>query len=303
VGSLHLVKLFPMKFALIVCTIFVVVTLSFSFNTKDGWVSLLDKNLTQWNNYLSYRHSETYSGEMPKNEKVEPLEPVGLNKDTDSVFSVLNENGGPVLRVSGEIYGCLFTKEEFSNYHLRLKVKWGTKKWPPRKQKLRDSGICYHSIGDYGKDYWRAWMMSQEFQIMEGHMGDYWNIGNSAIDIKAFLPEGTMNPVAGNDQPFLAMGTGTDTKGFCLRTVNNESPNGQWTTLDLICYNGNSLHIVNGKVVMVLSNSRYHQDNKDILLTKGKIQIQSEGAEVFYKDIEIKKLNTLPQEYANYFVR
>ncbi|MEO6674094.1 MAG: family 16 glycoside hydrolase [Ginsengibacter sp.] len=96
------------------------------------------------------------------------------------------ENGGPVLRISGEIYGCIFTKEEYENYHLRLKVKWGEKKWTPRKAKLKDSGICYFSQGECGKDYWRAWMLSQEFQIMQGHMGDYWNIANSAIDVRAF---------------------------------------------------------------------------------------------------------------------
>jgi Domain of Unknown Function (DUF1080) len=280
---------------------FIMIIVFTSFDAKKGWMNLLDKNLSQWDNYLSYRHTEAYNGEAPKDEKGELIPPIGLNKNTGNVFTVIEENGYPVLKVSGEIYGCVFTKQEFENYHLRLKVKWGTKKWMPRKGKLRDTGICYHSIGECGKDYWRAWMLAQEFQIMEGHMGDYWNIANSAIDVKAFLPEGVMNPVAGNDQPYLSIGTGTELKGFCLRTVNNESPHGEWTTLDLICFEGKSLHIVNGKVVMVLANSRYRDGDKDIPLTKGRIQIQSEGAEVFYKDIQIEKLNTLPEQYTAYF--
>ncbi len=44
----------------------------------------------------------------------------------------------------------VFTKEEYSNYHLSLKVKRGDKKWDPRKKLLKDSGILYHSIGPLG---------------------------------------------------------------------------------------------------------------------------------------------------------
>jgi hypothetical protein len=43
------------------------------------------------------------------------------------------------------------------------------------------------------------------------------------------------------------------------------------------------------------------KDGKAIPLTKGKIQLQSEASEVFYKNIQIKKLNALPKEYAEIF--
>ena len=52
---------------------------------------------------------------------------------------------------------------------------------------------------------------------------------------------------------------------------------------------------------MVLANSRYHENGKDFPMTRGKIQIQSEGAEVFYKDIQIENMDKLPGEYAVYF--
>ncbi|MEO6674093.1 MAG: family 16 glycoside hydrolase [Ginsengibacter sp.] len=110
-----------------------------------------------------------------------------------------------------------------------------------------------------------------------------------------------MNTVAGNEQPFLPIGTGTGNTGFCLRTVNNESSNDEWTTIDLVCFEGKSLHIVNGKVVMVLANSRYFENGKFFPLTKGKIQLQSEGAEVFYKDIQIQNISKLPDEFEKYF--
>ena len=144
-------------------------------------------------------------------------------------------------------------------------------------------------------------MLSQELQIMEGHVGDYWNIANSAIDVRAFIPEGKMNPVASSKQSFVAIGTGTRIDGFCLRNEDHESAQGEWTTVELICFGDKSLHIVNGRVVMVLQNSRYLSDGQYTPLTKGKIQLQSEAAEVYYKDIMIKKIDTLPNGYVSYF--
>lgn len=195
----------------------------------------------------------------------------------------------------------MYTKQEFENYDLKLKVKWGEKKWAPRTDKLNDSGLLYHSIGECGVDYWRAWMLSHEFQIMEGHMGDYWNIAGSAIDVRALMPEGKMCAVASDRQPFLAIGTGTGLDGFCLRSEDHESPRGEWTELELICFQDKSLHIVNGHVVMILRNSRYRENGKTLPLTRGKIQLQSEATEVFYKDMKIRSINALPGEYSSYF--
>jgi hypothetical protein len=205
------------------------------------------------------------------------------------------------LKISGEVYGCVFTKKEYANYHFRLKVKWGDKKWHPRKKLLKDSGVLYHSIGPPGAEAWRTWMLSQEFQVMEGHLGDYWSQANSAIDIRAFIPEYIMNPVADKSQPFLPLGAGEENPGYCMRSANYEKPQGQWNTLELICFENKSLHIVNGEVVMILKDSRYVEDGKKVPMSKGKIQIQSEAAEVYYKDIEIRDLKTLPAEYAQLF--
>lgn len=53
---------------------------------------------------------------------------------------------------------------------------------------------------------------------------------------------------------------------------------------------------------MVLRNSRYiAPDGQEVPMTNGKIQLQSEAAEVFYKDIFIKELTALPQDYAGCF--
>jgi hypothetical protein len=251
--------------------------------------------------YLGYKHTPEYKGDVPRNEKGETVPPVGYNKNVDSAFTVSDEHGEPVLRIRGEIYGCVFTKQEFENYDLKLKVKWGARKWAPRTDKLNDSGVLYHSIGECGVDYWRAWMLSQEFQIMEGHMGDYWNIAGSGIDVRALIPEGKMSAVASDRQPFLAIGAGTGRDGFCLRSEDRESPGGEWTDLELICFGDKSLHIVNGHVVMILQNSRYMDNGISIPLVKGRIQLQSEATEVLYKDIRIRSIQALPAGYINYF--
>jgi hypothetical protein len=271
-----------------------------SYKEETKWTCLLDKNLSHWDNYLSFRHQIGYNGQAPKDKDGKLIPPIGLNKTGYNVFTVKEEGNEPVLKISGEIYGCLITKEEYSNYHLSLKVRWGDKKWDPRKKLLKDSGILYHSVGQPGAEYWRTWMQSQEFQIMEGHMGDYWSQANSAIDIKAFIPEGMMNSVADENQPFVPFGKDGES-GFCLRSANYENGPGEWNTVELICFNGNSLHLVNGHVVMILRNSRSVVDGKTLPMIKGKIQLQSEAAEVYYKDIKIQTLESFPTEYAKYF--
>ena len=159
---------------------------------------------------------------------------------------------------------------------------------------MKDSGILYHSIGDFGVEHWRSWMMSQEFQIMEAHTGDFWNQATSAIDIRAYASESGLNPMAHESQEFLSFGKQGEAGKYCLRSNNYENEHGEWNTLDLYCYEDKSLHVVNGKVVMILKNSRYLNDaNEFIPMTKGKIQLQSEAAEVFFKDIKIRKIDSL----------
>ncbi|KKL03155.1 DUF1080 domain-containing protein [Rheinheimera mesophila] len=290
-----------MKFKLL-C--FSVAFCSYSVLAAD-WRPLLDKNLSQWDTYLSYKHKESYDGSVPKDEQGRPIAPIGLNTGNDlyKVFTMLEENNQPVLRVSGEIYGAVTSKNSYKNYHFKLQFRWGDKKWPPRLNKLKDSGILYHAVGEHGQEYFRSWMMSQEFQIMEGHNGDYWQQANSAIDVRAFMPESIMNAVADETQPFLKVGKGEELQGFVLRKDNHEKPAGQWNTLELISFEGQSLHIVNGHVVMVLRNSRYvTPGGKTKPLVEGKIQLQSEAAEIFYKDVQIKALDQMPAEYARLFL-
>ena len=287
--------------ALVALAVAVVPALAAAQSSAE-WEPLLDAELSEWRSYLSFRHQPGYDGGPPVGPDGRALEPVGYDTDPDDVFTIVMEDGEPVLRVSGEVYGAVFTRREFADYHLRLKVRWGRAVWPPREELLRDSGVLYHSTGEAGVDWWRSWMLSQEFQIMEGHTGDYWSIANSAADIRAFPPEGEIDPIASVRQPFRPFGTGSPLGGFCLRSVDHESPVGEWTTLELVTVGDRAVHVVNGHVVMVLDGLRsVEADGTERPMTRGRIQLQSEAAEVFFKDIEIRPLDRMPEAYTAVF--
>jgi len=278
-----------------------VVLLFTSFTNDGGWVKLLDKKLSKWQMYLSYRHKEGYNGETPTDAYGKKIIPIGYNKNEANMVSVMMVNNEPVLRISGEIYGCVFTKQEYQNYHLKLKVKLGDKKWPPRLNEPKDSGLLYHSQGPAGVDYWRAWMQAEEFQIMEGGFGDYWCVAATGAHVKMHDPEannemGIYDP-NGKDTP---MGVGGTRTGFVQHSHNYEKP-GQWNSIELICFGDKSIHIINGKVVMALSKLVYKEGHELKPLVKGRLQLQSEAAEVFYKDVQIKKITQVPAAYSSYF--
>ena len=267
----------------------------------SGWTRLLDQNLSQWRTYQSHRHVPGDQGLPPTNAQGQPLPPIGYDKNEANVFSVTRQNGEPVLRISGEIYGCLVTRQDYANYDLKLRVKWGQKKWPPRLQEPRDSGILYDSQGEPGVDYWHSWMLSQEFQVSEyqkgNSMGDYWCIANSAADIRARPVQDTLHydPTAAP----VAMGNGG--RNFCYALPTPAPPANEWTELELLNVNGQSVHLVNGRVVLAVNHSSFVAKGQRQPLTHGKIQLQSEAAEVFYKDIMLKPLEAMPAQYAQYF--
>jgi hypothetical protein len=272
-----------------------------SFHIENDWKPLLDKKLTNWEIYQSYRLKPGYKGEVPKDEKGVDIKPIGYNKNEAQVFTVSEENGEPVLRISGEIYGCVFTRQDFKNYHLKLKMKWGTKKWDPRLNEPMDSGILYNSQGECGVDYWHSWMLSQEFQIMEHSLGDFWSIANSCVTVKASPVTGTDGLRYDSTAKAVSIGSGTGHPGYCQAGGDYEKPMGEWNTVELICFGDKSVYIVNGKVAMALSGLGYNENGVTKPLTHGKIQLQSEAAEVFYKDILIRDLDEMPKEFAELF--
>ncbi|MDN4504295.1 DUF1080 domain-containing protein [Alteromonadaceae bacterium BrNp21-10] len=264
------------------------------------WQNLLDEELSQWHSYLAVPGKHSDIPGLPKNSAGEYSQAIGHDKDPTQVFSTLTENSEVVLHISGEIYGSVYTRQQFENYHLRLQVKWGEKKWPPRLELARDAGIMYHSIGEHGVDYWKAWTLSQELQIEERNFGDYWSQVTSSMDIACAKPDGAEDYIYQQGQPLSTFGEGGVTNR-CRRDVDRENPHGQWNSVELISVGHKSLHIVNGQVVMALQNSRYLDDGVSRPLTKGHILLQSEAAEVFYKQIQIRPVTAIPSQYLSLF--
>ena len=269
-----------------------------SFQPPSEWTPLLDKSLSKWEIYQSFYHKPGYKGKPPVDENGVEIQPIGYNVNKANVFSVDMVNGEPVLHITGEIYGCVFTKQEFENYHIKLKYKWGTKKWIPRIDELKDSGLLYHSQGKCGVEYWRSWMLSQEFQVIQNSTGDYWSQAGSQADVRAVKDSSyKFDNINGK---LIPLGGATGNGGFCQAGTNMDKP-GEWNEIELITYGDKSLHIVNGKVVMALSGSRYKDGDTIKPLVKGKLQLQSEAAEIYYKDIMIKPVKGIPEAYGNYF--
>jgi hypothetical protein len=281
------------------CLVLLCLLTGTSFKPASEWTALLDKNLSKWETYQSYYHKVGYKGQQPVDDNGIPLKPIGYNVNKNNVFSVEMQNGEPVLKITGEIYGCIFTKQDFKNYDLKLKFKWGEKKWVPRLDDYKDSGLLYHSQGKCGVEYFRTWMLSQEFQVVENSTGDYWSQSTSQADAKAVKDSSfKFNNLNGK---WTSIGGGTGNGSFCEAGTKMDKRMGEWNEIELITYGDKSLHIVNGKVVMALKNSRFKDGDVMKPLTHGKLQLQSEAAEVYYKDIMIKPITGIPAKYAAYF--
>ena len=252
-----------------------------------NWIPLFDgKNLNSWETYIGPEfdyEKNRFSGN-----------PIGLNNDPNKVFSIVSiDNGDKVIRVSGENFGALTSKEIFSNYHLQLKFKWGKLQWANKKGKKMDSGLLYHCVGKDGADY-GFWKRSQEFQIEEGNCGDYWGVAGGYETVTASRKSDSTyiyDPKA----PDIIFGEHTKDGRHCKKVGDFENPTGEWNILDLYCFGNESIHMVNGHIVMRLKNSQQWDNGNLSFLNNGQIQLQSEGAEVFYKDIKLQSIQSLPK--------
>jgi 3-keto-disaccharide hydrolase len=258
---------------------------------EPHWESLFNgENLEGW---YSYQKQPEASSEVPglsRDEHGNYMEAIGLHRDPLHVFTVVTEDDAPSIRISGEVFGILVTEKEYENYHLSLQFKWGTAKYPPRKNEKRDSGILYHSTGSEGA-WGGVWMRSLECQVQEGDCGDYISVDTVLADIPATLDTLSQLYLYSPESDIL---TFSPERSYCHKSMDYEKPSGEWNTMEIYTYGDKSLHVVNGKVNMRLSNSRHIVEGKELPLTRGKIQLQSEGAEVFYKNIKIKAINELP---------
>jgi hypothetical protein len=224
--------------------------------------------------------------------------------DPNGVFRVVDQiDGTPAIRTSGENWGGFATKDAYANYHLVAEFRWGLLTWGTRKARTRDSGILVHCQGPDGnsrENFNGPWMNSIEYQIIEGGTGDF-------IRVRGYNREGQQNPIPsltatvrwmrnnqynwdpkGASKVFDDTSSGrtnwygrdpdwVDVLGF--RGADDvENPVGKWNKIEIICQGDSIVSILNGRIVNTGTRTS---------LSSGKILFQSEGAEIFFRRIEL----------------
>jgi hypothetical protein len=224
--------------------------------------------------------------------------------DPDKVFTVVDDvDGAPAIRISGQKYGGITTHEEFETYRLVVEFKWGTKTWAPRVERARDSGVLVHCQGLDGNtraDFNGPWMRSIEAQIIEGGIGDILVVAGHEPGGIRTTPEMTATQTPDRDGEWVYDPKGTarvfrngdrvnwfgrdpdwaDKLGYRgARDV--EKPAGEWNRLEVIVEPTRITNVLNGIVVNVGTDPSYR---------RGKIIVQSEGAEIFVRRVELHPL-------------
>jgi hypothetical protein len=259
-----------------------------------SWKPLFNgKDLSGWDVYLANSRGDN-----------SPLVP---NNDPRGVFTVTNIDGTPAIHVSGEIYGAVTTREQFTNFHFRVQCKWGEKRWPGRANVARDSGILYCSVGEPNPH--TGWMTSVENNVMEKGIGQWWSVNGAVIDVEGEW----ITPEMELWVPYKKEGKGEKNvvykKGAARITpapANGITPPfdveqvfGNWNTIEVIFWAGQCLHLLNGQVNLVANHPRYTDPKMHAVvpLLFGRIQLQSEAAECFYRQPEVRSLAEIPAEH------
>lgn len=194
--------------------------------------------------------------------------PLWIDNDPRGVYSVVMLDGEAAIRISGEIWGALISRRELGDFHLRAEYKWGTATWPPLR--LFDSGIMYLSTGPLGAvnaggpalsdpPGSGAFMVSMEYQVLPRDIGGCYALGPIHFQAAA-------------------------------RTPASERA-GEWNQIEIVHRSGEAQHFLNGEPVAGASNFQVEWPGEPATpLQRGKLQIQSEGAEIYYRRIELLPL-------------
>ena len=233
-------------------------------------------------------------------------------KDPRGVYSVRDA----VLRISGDGFGYLSTDRAYKDYRLVIEVKWGSQNYRTRKGMARDSGIFLHTIGPEGNSYDRGWgakdrntgpdistgayKAAVECQVMEGGFGDLLLIHGRYADGSDIPVQATIRATERQVKPDYAKyqfdpraeemtlshaavawqhksPTWQDVPDFRgPRDV--ESPVGQWTRVECVC---------TGDRITVHVNGQHVNQARNLFPAAGKILLQCEGSEVFFRKIEL----------------
>ena len=257
----------------------------------DGWVSLLNgRDLSGWYTMLQR------SGKGVAEEQRMVL------MEEEMLHIMGNEEGK--FPAEG---GYLATNQEFANVRIRVEYKWGVKRHAPRYTPKRDNGLLYGLVGPD-----RVWPSCVECQIEEGDVGDFFLLGGVRgvqSNHNAGLFGQGISPLTGWPQrgaraggpPGAAPGGGAGrggappaepTSGRFIKDGDFELLD-QWNTVEVIWQGDRAAHIVNGRTVNVATRLQQpdpQNPGQFIPLTRGKIAIEIEYAEIWFRRIEVRAL-------------
>ena len=221
--------------------------------------------------------------------------------DPRGVFSVTRDG---LLRISGDGFGYLSTDKAFKDYRLVVEFKWGTRNFRGREGKARDSGIFLHSAGPDGNSFDGngAFKAAIECQVMQGAVGDLLLINGKAADgsrvpVRLTVTVAPQRDADGwftwkRDGPPMTLDRGGRVNWFGkeaawrdvldFRGKNDvESRGGEWTRVECVCAGDRITVIVNGTVV---------NEAAGVFPREGRILLQCEGSEVFFRKFELHPL-------------
>lgn len=209
-------------------------------------------------------------------------DPLGIFKIRDGVVHLLDvDTSQPGLE-----FGYLATEREFEDFHLRFEYRWGDKQFIG----FKDSGFFIHAVGPD-----MLWPRSQECQVMEGDSGSMYMFDYATV-------ETTIDPASPGNPTYLEGGqpytTARNANPFYPRITHSMAYDSStdWNTVEVIAIGETSEFIVNGNVTLRTSARRQphpeHPDDPsmDIPLTRGRLVLQQEGAEIFFRNVELKDL-------------
>ena len=212
----------------------------------------------------------------------------GANRDPDGVFRV-QDGELRVLHIEDtgaeHDFGYVATTQPHTDYRLRLQYRWGKTTFAPRKDLPRDAGILYHLTGPD-----TIWPSSMEFQIMEGNTGDLWAINGTNLST-------TVSSGSDGDPRYDPFGEALTTqfpaesyKRVQRATDVPEDASG-WNDVELIVSGDEAVQVVDGQVTSRVTGIRAPDGSA---LRSGRIALQAEGAEVTYRNIDLRPLAYLP---------
>lgn len=213
-----------------------------------------------------------------------------------NVFTVIEDDGHKLLRISGEAFGALVSAKTYGNYQLRVQWRWGNDKWPPRAHLRRSSGVILHAVpkgplfGD-GK----PWPTGLELELQEGSCGDLWVGAGVRVDVPSRRERFMGNPLLMYTAGYpLQTLPAADAEPRVVKSNDYEKGFGEWNTSEALVFGGNIAFMTNGKLTMQCANARTFTGDVETPLNEGAIALASEGAEIHFKRIALRPLDKRP---------